>query len=404
MSADTQTFEFQQFVKVPPAAVYHAFSNATALQEWFCDVATVLPRAGGRFYCAWNSGFYACGEFLAVEPEKRLRFTWFGREEPAPGEVEVRFEPQAGGTLVQVAQSGVGTSPDWEKAIGEISKGWSMSMENLASVLETGQDLRFTRRPMLGIAVTDFNEEIAKNLGVPVSQGIRLDSVLEGMGAAAAGLRGGDVVVMVDGKETVDWGSLAAVLQAHRAGETVEVIFYRGPEKHSTAMTLSGRPLPDMPESLAALAELVRKRMQETDAQLDAFLDTITDGEADHHPAPGEWSVKQILAHLLHGERGYQQWIDQLVVGFEPHFDDWGGNLNARVVATVAAWPTLADLRGELKRAGAETVALFENLPAEFFERKGSFWRLAYGETQGPAHLNTHLEQMRAAVASARGK
>ena len=62
MVARSQTLTFQKLVKVKPALVYRAFTNSTSLREWFCDVATVDPKPGGRMYVAWSHGYYASGE------------------------------------------------------------------------------------------------------------------------------------------------------------------------------------------------------------------------------------------------------------------------------------------------------------------------------------------------------
>ena len=44
----TKKISLRPDLKVPPAEVFRAFSNATVLREWLCDVATVNPREGGR--------------------------------------------------------------------------------------------------------------------------------------------------------------------------------------------------------------------------------------------------------------------------------------------------------------------------------------------------------------------
>jgi hypothetical protein len=66
----------------------------------------------------------------------------------------------------------------------------------------------------------------------------------------------------------------------------------------------------------------------------------------------------------------------------------------------VTAYPTVADLLEEWKRSETETLALLENLPDDFVQRKSSFWRLAYNMLQGTPHYYDHLEQMKAAVAA----
>jgi hypothetical protein len=281
---------------------------------------------------------------------------------------------------------------------------WKGSLENLASVLETGQDIRFVKRPMLGIFISDFSAEIAAKLGVPVAEGIRLDGTVEGMGARAAGLQKDDVVVSFAGKPiTNEFSTLQVALSGKRAGDTVEVGIYRGPDKKNIAMTLSGRPIPEITFDAAALAEKVRALNDDAFKQLSACLEGVSEAEASFEPAPGEWSAKQVLAHLIHGERGTLQYIGQVVSGFEQWADDFGGNIPAPVRATVAAFPTLPDLLNELKRVLDEVSNLIANLPAEFVARKGSFWRIAYNMLSNPqTHTHGHIDQINAAIAAAR--
>lgn len=398
----TQTLRFEQAVKAPPAEVYRAFTVGTALREWMSDVATTNPHPGGRLYLAWNAGFYACGEFTALQPDQEIGFTWFGRGEPGPSQVKVLLTPAGGGTQVNLAHSDVGTGEAWSKTCEEIINGWKTSLENLASVLETGEDLRFIRRPMLGITISDFNAEIAKEMNVPVSQGLRLDGVVDGMGAQAAGLQNGDVIVRMADREITDWESLTSTLQAHQAGDRIEVVYYRGPERNTTLMELSGRPLPEIPASAEELAKTLEQRYGSMHSELEVFFSGVSEVQASHQPGPNDWSAKEILAHLIHGERGWQNFISEMVTGQEPLYDDFGGNLQARVKATVAVYPAVSELLEEYKRSTAETVALFANLPAEFLNRKGTFWRLAYNALESPYHFHTHLEQMRAAIEAAR--
>jgi uncharacterized protein YndB with AHSA1/START domain len=400
MSPETQTLKFEQRVEAPAPQVYRAFTNGTALREWFCDVSTVDPKPGGRFYVYWNAGFYAAGEYTEVQSDEKVAFTFNGRGYPASTQVQVAISSRNGETLVTLEQSGVGQDDAWTNIVGEIKRGWEGSLENLASVLETGRDLRFVRRPMLGITISDFNAEIAEKHGIPVTEGIRLDDLVEDMGAEKAGLQSGDVVVEIAGRPVTDWGSLDAALQVHRAGDSVEVVFYRGSEKERLDMELSGRPLPEIVWEPAALAEEARKRYTQIEAELERFFKDVSEEQAASRPAPDEWSAKDTLAHLIHGERGWQQWVGDMVGGHQPFYDDWGGNIPARNAATLTAFSTLAELIAELKRLHRESSALLANLPADFVARKGTYWFLAYRVLEDPYHFYTHLDQMRAAVES----
>ncbi|MCU0488478.1 MAG: SRPBCC domain-containing protein [Anaerolineales bacterium] len=403
MSPESQLFEFTQPIQANLQQVFRAFTNATALKEWMCDVATLVPKTGGRIYMAWNSGFYAAGEFTRFEPDRLLAYSWFGRGEPAPTLVEVNLNQEGDHTIVKLTHSGLGSSAEWENMTNELKEGWATSLENLASVLEKGPDLRIVLRPMLGITIGDFDSASAARLGVPVSQGLLLDNVLEKMGAFQAGLRKEDVLVRMDHQEISDYASLASALNGHRAGDVIEVDFYRGPELHTIQMALSGRPIPVIAPDVPSLAEQARQRYAGLQNRLDELLDNASEAESEFKPSPEDWNAKEILAHLIHGERDGQAYVAEIVGSQVSWSDDYPGNLAMRTQATLDALPLLADLRAELKRLQAESIALYTHIPLELpQERKGTWWGLAYFVAEPPYHEFGHMEQIQTALQAAR--
>ena len=398
----TQFLKFEQQVKATPAQVYYAFTNAAALREWLCDVATVVPQVGGRVYLAWNSGYYACGEYTSLKKDEEVEFTWQGRHEPGEMRVNATFLAKDGGTQVLLKHEPIGEGEDWAQAIQQIKQGWEKGLENLASVLKTGEDLRLTLRPIVGIFVGDFTPEQAKSLGVPVTDGLRIDDTVEGLGARAAGLKANDVIVEMAGKAISANSDFGNALQGLRAGDQVEVVIYRGPQKMTLNLELSRRPIPEIPPTTAELAQKIAQLYSELEAELDKFFGAVSDTEASFKIGPNEWSVKEVLAHLIHSERFLQLNLAEVAGGYERWADDFGGNLNASVQATVSAYPTLQELLEEYKHSFAETIALFGNLPEEFEQRKGSYWRTAYNALQAPYHFNIHIEQIRTSIEAAR--
>jgi uncharacterized protein YndB with AHSA1/START domain len=401
---DTRTVSFTQFVKSSPEEVHRNFTNATALREWLCDAALALPHPGGRIYLSWNHGYFAAGEYTLNQPAEKVAFTWQGRGEPAPTLVQVDLAPEDGGTKVDLNHSGIGSGAEWDRAYQEIQDGWQAGLENLASILETGEDLRFVRRPMLGVLVENFDAKVAQEMGVPVTEGVRLGGTLEGMGAQAAGLQKDDVIVSMGEMPVTDYNSLTLALQKQRAGDELDVVFYRGPEKKSVPLRFSKRPIPEIPSTAEGLAEAIREINADVESRLDQFLEGVTEEEASFKPSPEEWSIKENLAHLLQGERYNHFYIAELVFGQERFSDDYGDNLNAQIAATVDAYPTLQDLRQELRRNGEETAGMLARLNEEFSNRKASYWRLAYNTLQPLYHLDGHIDQMRAALEAAREK
>ncbi len=401
--AKSQPLKFKRTVNSPPAEVFRALTSSAALREWFCDVAFTEPREGGRWYAAWNNGDYAVGEFTKVSPDRKFSLAWQGRGEPEPTAVKVKVSEKPAGTTITVEHEGVGTGKKWAGQAALVAQRWESALENLQSVLETGEDLRFTMRPMLGITgAEEVNAETAARLGVTAFRGLRLDGTVPGMGAEAAGLQKDDVVLSLGGGKVNNYPSLATALGAHRAGDTVPVTVLRQGEKLTLSLTLSKRPLPAIPTTALALREAARAIYNAQNAELDATLAGVSEAEANYRSAPGEWTVKEVLAHLLHGERGSQQHIGELTTGVDAWYENFNGNSQAWVQATANAFDSLAAMTQEFKRAQNETVGLLAALPDAFVARKGAYWQVAYGALQGGFHSREHCAQITASVDAAR--
>jgi len=396
----SDSLTFQKLVKAESAEVYHALTNSTRLREWMCDVSTTDPKPGGRVYFAWFPGFYSCGDFTTLEPATSVGFTWFGRGEIRPTLVTYNLSAQEDGTLVTLVHSGLGEGDDWEHIRKNFQHNWDSALENLASIMETGQDLRIIHRPMLGIYIDDFNAEIAHKMGLPITEGIRLSGVVEGMGAHAAGLQADDVLVRIGNFEIHDYGTLGYVLNAYKAGDQVAVDLFRQGKKETLQMKLSGRSIPEIPSTPQGLSQKVAESYAKARADLSEVLTGVSEAAASTKPGPEEWSVKETLAHLIHSERGLQNGIQDILGSYEPIYDD-GSNLPARIAATLQAFPTLKELEEELNRLLDETIALVGFIPSEFTKHKSSYWRLGYQLVQVTIHIDGHMEQIKAAVKAA---
>ena len=251
------TVSSEILVDASPKTIYRAFTNATSLREWMCDVATVEPHPGGRMYLWWRGDFYSSGHYLELDENKRIKFRWYSSIDPAPTVVTVSVMEKDAGSLVRMDHD-IPDDPSWSKRGQTFRENWDESLENLKSVLETGIDLRIANRPMLGIFPGDFTEEQATALGVPVREGLRLDGVVDGMGAQKAGLQKDDVLVEMAGHPIRnDPNSLPAAIAGKKGGDKIDVVIYRGPEKKIITMELSRRPMPDVPFEPEALCKRV---------------------------------------------------------------------------------------------------------------------------------------------------
>jgi uncharacterized protein YndB with AHSA1/START domain len=394
----------EKLIKASPEEVYRYFTNSTALKDWMCEVATADPHPGGHLFMGWTGEYYTAGEYLRMEANKSVSFTWFGKGEPHKTRVDVTLKKARGGTRVKLTHRGMGKGEKWANIADVYAKEWQNSFENLASVLESGADLRITRRPMIGIFLGDFDASIAVKLGCPVDFGTRLEGVLDGMGAQKAGLQKDDVITAVDGHELTSGSTLTSVLGTKHAGDVVEVTYYRGAEKKNVQMTLTGRTIPTIPSTTAEFSKEIAKRYQDYENEIEKIISDASEAECSHKPAPTEWSANEVLAHLIQGEQGWLNYSSEIVGGNEGAYDEYSGNMQARIDATTDIYPTKGDLFNALKERYTETIRFLTHLPKDTPTHKGRWWKLVYIASQDPIHFNGHMDQMRAAIQSAKGK
>lgn len=383
----TKTITLKRTIQAPADQIYRAFTNATALREWFCDGAMIQPRVGGRLYCQWHTGDALMGKFTALTPNKKVAFTLRADEAGDHSACTVTIGGKGDESTLTLEDAS--DSKEWAKTAAEVEKGWNTALDNLKSVLEAGVDLRFANRPMLGISGIEEHQG---------EEGVRIDGTVEGMGARAAGLAKGDVILSIGGSKLRSPADLSVALSAHKAKDAVKVAFRRNGKAQTAVVTLSARAMPEVPATAELLAEIVARKYTEVNRDLTQAFKGVSEEKAARAPAPGEWSARHVLAHLIEGERGIHHWITCMIASQEPWQDDWQGNMRIRLDAIINGFPTIQALLTELKRNEAETVALLNALPDEFVARKGSYARLAREMLNWPDHTREHLDQIKAAV------
>ena len=396
----TQELTFTRVLNAPSSEVFRAFTSAAALRGWLCNAAQIAAHRGGRVYLWWNDGYYVVGEYTDFQPNKALAFTWNGRGEAVPGEVRVELSEEGNSTKLRLAHSGVGTAPE---SVSEVTGEWERSLENLQSFVETGVDLRLARRPMFGISgAEEMNSELAARLGSPVTEGLYLEGVVDGMGAKAAGLGKGDVVVSLGDRPITGYESLASALDGRQAGDRVPVSYYRGQEHMSVTVELSARPRPDVPATAQALATQLREAYRQLDKELDDLVVGISDEEASSRPSTDDWCGKEVLAHLIAVEQDVQMWIAALAEGDEPENVYHSNNL-LRLQAITSVYPTLSTLAEEQKRTGAVTLAMLETLPDKLVAHKADWYDLAYSLIDLVDHRRSHYTETKMLAEAAHG-
>lgn len=396
---ENEFFAYRQVIQAPVDLIYRAFTSATALREWLCDVSTVNPEVGGRLFLAWNRGYFASGAFQKLDKNSVIEFSWIGKGEPGWSEVHINISLTAveGQYQVDLTHQGIGQGNDWEEARREIHKGWSFGMENLKSTLEDGRDLRQVKRPLIGIYpddVSHINESTKLELGISVNQGVFVNEVVPDLGASLAGIQPKDVIVAIDGKAVNNIRALSAVMSDVELGDALSIEVFRGSEKMHFVLDTMLQKEQDIPDSPEELAKLFEANSMEALDQLEKVLSNVTEIEASFTPGLDEWSIKEIIVHLIHNERDMHSWINDLVSGQVRFYDEWPDNNLLRIRATLTSYPNLTELMAELRRSLKETVACIAFLDHGFTRRKMSYRKLGLDVLGSTKHVQEHIKQI----------
>ena len=116
-------------------------------------------------------------------------------------------------------------------------------------------------------------------LGITVAEadgGVAVEAVAEGSGADEAGIRTGDVITAVDGREIADVDSLIRSIREHEPGDEVRITIDRDGTRETLAATLQGS---DAGRSAAGIPGLDRLVPELLPGFLESIIDRLDTGE-----------------------------------------------------------------------------------------------------------------------------
>jgi serine protease Do len=124
------------------------------------------------------------------------------------------------------------------------------------------------QRALLGVNIGDVNAELAKELKLDKVEGVYIGGVPENGAAKQAGIKEGDVIIQVEGKQIKNTAELQEKISQYRPGDKVNVIVLRNNEKKPFTVTLRNKH---------GDTEIVR----DNTLVLGAEFETITDKEKE---------------------------------------------------------------------------------------------------------------------------
>jgi DinB family protein len=149
---------------------------------------------------------------------------------------------------------------------------------------------------------------------------------------------------------------------------------------------------------MSSLAETL-ERFRRSPELLAVVLTGVYGEEIDFTPAPGKWSVRQIVAHLADTELVAAQWFRQVIAEDNPRLSDFDQDAWARNLDYARRQPKQS--LESFRRMRSENYELLKAVPDTAFERLGthrergpvSLWELVSSRAD---HVENHARQLQA--------
>jgi uncharacterized protein YndB with AHSA1/START domain len=128
---DADVLEVTIHIGARPETVFPYFTDPARYAQWMGNSAALNPVPGGIYRVRMRDGVEAAGEFVEIDPPRRIVFTWGWTEvyAVAPGStrVVVTLEAEDGGTRVVLRHYDL---PD-DELRAHHRKGWEMYLARL---------------------------------------------------------------------------------------------------------------------------------------------------------------------------------------------------------------------------------------------------------------------------------
>ena len=149
----------------------------------------------------------------------------------------------SGGALVNTKGELVGVNTAiFSRSGGSNGIGFAIPAEMVKRVVNAAINEGTFVRPWLGLAGQAVSYDIAKAQGLSRPVGVMVTEVYEGGPADRAGLRRGDLITDIDGREVFDEKGLKFLAAIKSPGETSELSLLRGGKSQTRTVTLAPPP------------------------------------------------------------------------------------------------------------------------------------------------------------------
>ncbi len=128
---------------------------------------------------------------------------------------------------------------------GSVGIGFAIPAEIAAPIVEQLRTGEKIERGYLGVQINPVTDDVADSLGLPPNRGEFVQSVVDGEAADKAGIKPGDIVVKVDGKDVTPDQTLSFLVANIKPGDTIPVELLRNGQRRTVRVEVGKRPSED---------------------------------------------------------------------------------------------------------------------------------------------------------------
>jgi serine protease Do len=126
---------------------------------------------------------------------------------------------------------------------GSVGIGFAIPADIAAPIVDQLKEGREIERGFLGVELEPMNDDLAASLGLAKNRGELIQSVQEGSAAEKAGLKAGDIVVKVNGKDVTSEQTVSFLVANLEPGAKVPIeVLREGSKRLTLTATLGKRP------------------------------------------------------------------------------------------------------------------------------------------------------------------
>ena len=151
----------------------------------------------------------------------------------------------SGGALIDVNGNLLGINTAiYSRSGGSLGIGFAIPVSTVKSVMDAIIKDGRVIRGYIGVEPQDITPELAQSFGLSKSSGAIVAGVLKGGPADQAGIRPGDVLVSVNGKEVKDMSSMLNDVAQLKPGSTAKIVVLRHNQETTFNVVVGTRPKP----------------------------------------------------------------------------------------------------------------------------------------------------------------